>query len=93
MFSGILLDLQRNNILTSNIDKANYALKGHVITSFKVPDVDECSRRCFLDSRCLSFNYEFSGLQGQNSCELNNSTRSFSGQPSFVKTPGFIYYE
>ncbi|XP_048588785.1 galactose-specific lectin nattectin [Nematostella vectensis] len=78
--------------MIASISSLDFALHGHVTSTQLVSDLMECFTWCLGDPACYSFNYEYRGMAGNRSCELNNSTRTVS-RDSFTSRVGYIYYD
>jgi hypothetical protein len=76
----------------SSLSNVDFALRDHAIQHINAIDVMECSSICFAEPNCFSINYEYAE-NGNQLCELNNSTKAIAKPGSFVKRNGFIYYD
>ena len=75
--------------VASFLTEKDFALANNLIKNVTVRDEHDCTRFCFSDPGCLSFNYEYAATR-MKTCELNNSTNELDYE-SFVNKPGFVY--
>lgn len=65
-------------------------LVGHMIETLATDDFP-CGLRCLENEKCLSYNSQSDGNQGNRTCELSDHTRQTSPD-NLLRTPGFTYY-
>lgn len=67
-------------------------LANHVITTINVLDRDLCELRCYVESNCVSINYEVQpNASRTHKCDLNNSTHKEHDQ-DLESAPRYSYH-
>mgnify|MGYP001796479934 FL=1 len=69
----------------------NSVLVGSAIATYHVSDELQCSHKCLMDNRCLSFNYGIKTSTKANSCEINSSNELLD-RGNLIRSSQFNYY-
>lgn len=91
LFSLFLGQARELRFLSSLSFEGKY-LANHVITTINVLDRDLCELRCYVESNCVSINYEVQpNASRTHKCDLNNSTHKEHDQ-DLESAPRYSYH-
>lgn len=65
-------------------------LMSHVIRSADVTNKEFCGALCFMEPKCVSYNFMTKNENGKHKCELNNATYE-ENEKDMEANPNYVY--